>query len=48
MVAGAVGDFLRSVEGDLQDLALLPPSAGLYSAFWQSHQKEIWHRTGIV
>jgi len=46
MVAGAVGDFLRSVEGDLQDLALLPPSAGLYSAFWQSHQKEIWHRTG--
>lgn len=46
MVAREVGNFLSSVEGDLHDLALLPPQADFYLDFWRSHRKEIWYRAG--
>jgi signal transduction histidine kinase/HAMP domain-containing protein len=46
MVAREVGDFLRSAEGDLRDLALLPPQEEAYLSFSRNHRREIWYRTG--
>lgn len=46
MVAAEVADFLRRAEGDLHDLALLPPDPGLYIAFADHHRREIWRRGG--
>ncbi len=46
MVAADVGDFLLRVEGDLRDLALLPPNAGTYLAFSRNHHRQVWERCG--
>lgn len=46
MVAGQVGDFLRGVEGDLRDLALLPPTAATYLKFSRNHHRQVWGRCG--
>jgi hypothetical protein len=46
MVAVDVGDFLRRVEGDLRDLALLPPTAGTYLAFSHNHHRQVWEHCG--
>jgi signal transduction histidine kinase/HAMP domain-containing protein len=46
MVAREVGDFLHSVEGDLHDLALLPPQTEIYLEFLSRHNREIWYRAG--
>lgn len=46
MVARQVGDFLEAVEGDLQDLSLLPPEAEVYLDFWRRHSREVWYRSG--
>ncbi len=46
MVAGAVGDFLREIEADLDDLVLIPPNAANYQVFARNHQREVWFRSG--
>jgi len=46
IVATGVSDFLRAVEGDLFDLALIPPTPRNYFEFYARHRKEIWYRTG--
>jgi len=46
IVAREVGDFLDSVKGDLEDLALLPPRPETYVDFWRQHRKEVWYRAG--
>jgi len=45
-VAQEVGDFLRAVEEDVRDLALLPPDPNQYLQFVQHHSRTIWYRTG--
>ncbi|NIQ96987.1 MAG: hypothetical protein GWO11_09235, partial [Desulfuromonadales bacterium] len=46
MVAADVDDFLRAVEEDVRDLALLPPRADLYEQFSRQHRRPVWYRTG--
>jgi signal transduction histidine kinase/HAMP domain-containing protein len=46
MVAQWVGNFLRMVQGDLLDLALLPPEAETYRQFSDSHRRGIWYLGG--
>ncbi|MFO7578577.1 MAG: cache domain-containing protein, partial [Pelovirga sp.] len=46
MVAAQVGAFLQQVEGNLLDLALLPPDQDNYLQFSSNHQQEIWYRDG--
>jgi len=45
MVAQEVDDLLRSVEGDIRDLALLPPQADTYQRFYRQHRRMVWTRT---
>lgn len=46
MVAQQVSDFLHSVEGDLNDLLLLPASEQVYLDFSWNHQQMLWYRRG--
>ncbi len=46
MVAAQVRAFLLEVEGDLQDLALLPAEQGAYLDFSNRHQRTLWQRRG--
>lgn len=46
MVAKDVDDFLRAVEEDVRDLALLPPRPDLYKQFSRQHRRSVWYRTG--
>lgn len=46
MVAQEVDDLLHSVEGDIRDLALLPPQVDTYQRFYRQHRRMVWRRTG--
>ncbi|MFO7766538.1 MAG: ATP-binding protein [Pelovirga sp.] len=46
MVAEQVSAFLQHIEGNLLDLALLPPTQENYLNFNHNHQREIWYRSG--
>lgn len=46
MVAEQVAAFLQQIEGNLLDLALLPPAESDYLKFSNNHQREIWYRSG--
>jgi hypothetical protein len=46
MVANSVGDFLRSVETNLHDLAEIDPIPDNYLDFYRNHRREIWYRAG--
>ena len=45
-VAISVGDFLREVEGDFRDFALLPRNVDTWKRFLASHTREVWYRKG--
>ncbi len=46
MVAESIADFLRRVEADLFDLALLEPDAEAYLSFYNQHRRSVWYRAG--
>lgn len=46
MVASSVSDFLRSVEGDLDDIKLIPVSEENYLEFSRRHNRQLWLRAG--
>lgn len=46
MVADEVGELLRTVEGHLRSLALLPADEEVYLSFSRSHRRELWYRGG--
>jgi signal transduction histidine kinase/HAMP domain-containing protein len=46
MVAQWVGNFLRMAQGDLLDLALLPPEEAIYKQFSGNHRRAIWYLGG--
>lgn len=46
MVAQQVVSFLRQVEGNLLDLALMPLEPAVYRRFSANHQRQIWYRSG--
>ncbi len=46
MVAEQISAFLQQIEGNLLDLALLPPSQENYQKFGNNHRRQIWYRGG--
>ncbi|KIH77002.1 His Kinase A (phospho-acceptor) domain-containing protein [Geoalkalibacter ferrihydriticus] len=46
MVAEDVALFLRRIEQDLYDLALIPPRPENYLRFQQHHRRPVWYRAG--